>query len=715
MSNDETGRLDPFVVSLNHGETFGVFGRQGDIYNEGDTPQGLFFEGSRHISLLEFELDGSKPLLLSSTIREDNDCLTVDLANRKFTSKFDAHQNEIPESTIHIKKTKKIKNEAFYESMTFQNFNMFTTTFSCVIKFGADFSDVFELRGFKCETPTQSPRALLKDGALIFCYHGRDGILRSSEIRFEGAKIDAGNEKATFTLELAPMESKTIDLSVVFSRQVPDSKAYLFEGELNRKSLSLSDLKTKLPGISTSNPHFNHWVARSSLDLMALMSCYGDNLYPMAGVPWYNTPFGRDGIITAFQTLFAAPFIAKNTLLFLAHYQAKTQNDLADAEPGKILHELRKGELANIGALPFKKYYGAVDSTFLYIWLSGLYFFRSGDRKTLDKIWPSIENALAWIQESADLDGDGFFEYQKRNPAGLDNQCWKDSWDSISHRDGKLAETPLALCEVQGYAYQAFLSAKKLYQLKGERDKAEFYDKQANKLKDQFNKKFWSRENGFYALALDGKKKPCHVFSSNPGHALSTRIADTEKAKIVGDRLFESDLFSGWGVRTLGSDEKRFNPMSYHNGSVWPHDNSLIAYGLKKYGQISNFNKLTTALFDTAVNMDLMRLPELFCGFDRTGNEPPTLYPVSCAPQAWASGVVFMLIESMLGLNIKRHKKEIGFDRPCLPEFLDWIEILDICLGDEGTFSLLAKRVSEDEATVEIFSRPAGWKVFISK
>ena len=711
MAMEESRYLDPFVMSLNHGETFGVFDRQGDIVDIGKTPQGIFFEGSRHLSLMDFELHGTKPMLLSSTIREDNDSLTVDLANRE----FEAGNKRVPESTIHVKKTKNVRNEVFYEELYFKNFNPFRVEFVCSIRFGADFRDLFELRGFGCDVKRNQTEYALEEGELFFSYLGRDDIQRITRIACFDEKAHFEKDELRFSVELDPFEVRDTCFRIAFSKKVPRDKIQIYEEDLQRAHLSIPTLKKRLPTIETSNAHLNHWIKRSGLDLLALMSCYGEELYPMAGVPWYNTPFGRDGLITAFQTLFVAPFLAKNVLLFLARHQALEDDPMADAEPGKILHELRRGELANIGALPFRKYYGSVDSTFLFIWLVGLYYFRTGDRETLERLWPALDKALLWADEYGDLDGDGFYEYKKRNPAGLDNQCWKDSWDSISHFDGTYAKAPLALCEVQGYAYRAFVMAKRLYEQRGNLEKALRYLKKANAIKAKFNQEFWVEEMDFLALALDHKKLACEVFSSNAGHCLATGIVDYEKGKILGDRLFAPDLFSGWGIRTLGANEKRFNPMSYHNGSVWPHDNSFIAYGLKRYGQVSNFNRLFKAMYETTLNMELMRLPELFCGFDRVANESPTLYPVSCSPQAWASGVVFLLLGSMLGLKIKPLSRIVSFDQPSLPDFLDWVEVRELPLGSSGEIFFTVRRVSEEESTVEIFERPEGWKVSINK
>src|SRR5690606_2261305 len=418
------------------------------------------------------------------------------------------------------------------------------------------------------------------------------------------------------------------------------------------------------------NSQFNHWINRSEIDLISLLAETPHGKYPYAGVPWYNTPFGRDGIITAIETLWLAPEISKDVLLFLARNQADALIPEQDAEPGKILHEARNSEMANTGEVPFKQYYGTIDATPLFIMLAGMYYERTADIELIKAIWPNIKSALHWIDNYGDLDGDGFVEYKFKAKNGLTNQGWKDSFDAVMHKDGRLADPPIALCEVQGYVFSAKKHAAKLARVLNDEALSIRLDREAEKLKQIFNEKFWDDELNCYVLALDGEKKPCRVVSSNAGQCLFTGIADYDKAAKLAEVLLSNDMFTGWGIRTLSSAEARFNPMSYHNGSVWPHDNALIAYGLSLYGFTEHSLKIMEALFDSSLYIDLQRLPELFCGFKRRPNEGPTAYPVACSPQAWSVAVVFMLLQACFRIDVNALTKTITFNKPVLPPYL---------------------------------------------
>ncbi|HXZ86474.1 MAG TPA: amylo-alpha-1,6-glucosidase, partial [Myxococcota bacterium] len=433
--------------------------------------------------------------------------------------------------------------------------------------------------------------------------------------------------------------------------------------------------------VESSNPAFDEWVRRSALDLAMMTAQTAHGPFPYAGVPWFCTPFGRDSLISAFQVLWLDPGLARGVLRFLAAHQADRHDRSDDAEPGKIVHEMRGGEMPGLGEVPFAHYYGSVDATPWFLMLASAYHERTADDDLLRELWGNLERALDWLDGAGDPDGDGFVEYLQRSPSGLSNQGWKDSRESIMHADGTLAEGPIALCEVQAYVYAAKQGIARVARQLGKELLADRLERAARALRESFERTFWCDDLGTYALALDGKKQPCRVKSSNAGHALLGGIASSERAATLARTLMADDMFSGWGVRTLSASESRFNPISYHNGSVWPHDNALIAHGLARYGAVGAAGRLLDALFDASRAIRDARLPELLCGFARVPRESPILYPVACSPQAWSASCVFLALQSVLRISVDARRRQVRLSRPMLPSFLDHVTIRDLSVG----------------------------------
>jgi glycogen debranching enzyme len=662
---------------LKHGDTFAVFDSFGDIGALPTGEDGVFHRDTRHLSRFQFALNGFQPLLLGSNVRDDNVVLTVDLTNPDI---YHDQRLWLPKDTVHIIRSIFLWDGTAHQRISARNFGVESVELTFSFSFAADFLDLFEVRGMRRAQRGESQVVVRGQNAVEFTYRGLDAKLRRTRLLFEPAPKMLASNVASYTIRLAPDEHASIFCAATSSIEGEKTALPFFKA----MQASLRERKEQTLGVTTvdtSNDVFNEILCRSAADLDMLVTTTAEGRYPYAGIPWYSTTFGRDGIITAIELLWCNPSLARGVLRRLAAHQAVQADPASDAEPGKILHEMRSGEMAALGEVPFSLYYGTVDATPLFVMLACLYVERTGDEETLRAVWPHVEAALAWCDGPADRDGDGFVEYYRATEHGLANQGWKDSHDAIFHADGRLAEGPIALVEVQGYVYAAKRLASRAARMLGRYDRAEALDAQAAKLADAFDAAFWRPELGLYALALDGEKRPCDVRTSNAGHALFTGIARPERAAAVARCLVDREFFSGWGVRTVASTEQRYNPMSYHNGSIWPHDNALIALGLAQYDLKGPVDRIFRGLFDAAVYMDLRRLPELFCGFKRRRGRGPTLYPVACSPQAWAAATPFALLQASLGLEFDSQKCEIRLRNPRLPAFLDEVTIRNLCLA----------------------------------
>ncbi|HLZ90649.1 MAG TPA: amylo-alpha-1,6-glucosidase [Candidatus Acidoferrum sp.] len=674
---------------LKYGDTFAVFNRYGDIEPLGTSRFGLFHAETRHLSRLTLRLNQKQPLLLSSTIREDNAFLSVDLTNVDTPLDGEA---ELARGTVHLFRLQFLRSATCYQYFRLLNYGLQPVKVCLLVQFEADFADIFEVRGTHRARKGQRLPALAEGNRVVLSYRGLDDVLRATCLEFAPSPAALSTSEAVFQVTLQPKEEQSVSCTIGCERNgqpltvAPFSSAFRgLEQQFERPGIDEC-------AITTPSETFNAWLTRSSADLRMLIEGNPEGPYPYAGVPWFNTVFGRDGIITALECLWMAPRIAEGVLKYLAETQATEEVPERDAEPGKILHEMRRGEMSVMNEVPFARYYGSVDSTPLFVMLAGAYFRRTANLAFLKEVWPNIKRAIQWIDTYGDRDQDGFVEYEQRSSKGLVQQGWKDSYDSIFHADGRMADAPIALCEVQGYVYAAKRSAAVIARAFQEIDLAERLEAQAQALREKFDQAFWCAELGMYALALDGKKKQCQVRSSNAGHALLCRIAKEERAKTLVTSLMSEETYSGWGIRTIGAAEARYNPMSYHNGSVWPHDNALIGLGFSLYGFHQQASEVLHGLFEVSRSVELQRLPELFCGFHkRPGANGPTLYPVACAPQAWSAGAVFMLLRACLGMTLRAPERQICFDHPVLPTGLDQVQIENLRLVDASVDVLVQR------------------------
>jgi glycogen debranching enzyme len=693
--------------TLKDGDTFAVVDTYGDIGASAGDADGLFHNDTRFLSHLELLVDGQPPLLLGSNLRDDNSLLSIDLTNPDF---YVDGRIVLHKDLLHISRTIFLWHDVAYQRLAVRNHGDREIALSLSILYRSDFADVFEVRGMRRPRRGSTTQRVIGADRVLLLYTGLDGASRSTTLTFDPPPSELAPRKAVYRLDLAPGEMCPIFLAIGCNQPADRRPVGFTKGLLSVRRELREDTREGTT-VETSNALMNEVLCQAAADLQMLMTETPEGRYPYAGIPWYSTTFGRDGLITALQMLWYDPGVAQGVLRRLAAYQATKDDPMSDAQPGKILHEMRRGEMAALHEVPFGLYYGSVDATPLFVLLAGLYGERTNDLETVAGLWPAIEAALGWIDGLGDPDGDGFIEYRRATELGLLNQGWKDSYDAVFHADGRLAEGQIALAEVQGYVFAAKTVIARCARRLGRVDEARRLEDDAKRLVRRFNEAFWCPEIGTYALALDGAKQPCRVRTSNAGQLLFTGIVPPDRAAQVAAGLLQPHFFSGWGIRTVAKGEARYNPMSYHNGSVWPHDNALIALGLARYGLKRPVEQLFKALFDAATYMDLRRLPELFCGFQRQPSRGPTLYPVACSPQAWASATPFSLIEASLGLELDPQHHEVRFCNPGLPAFLDEVTLRNLRLGDSSVD--IKVRRHRDDVSLEIL-RTHGTKLQIS-
>ncbi len=696
---------------LSHEDLFGVFDLSGDIPPAGLEDLGLFFHGMRHLDRFEIRLNGDFPLFLSSRVSDDNVQLVSEMTNADVTRDG---LIVIPRDTVALRRTKILVEDRLYESIELESFHDAEVRCELLLMVSADFSDIFELRGLRrAQHGELLPPELGRHG-ILFRYRGRDGRERATRITVDGPLERFGATGFLQPITLAPGERLRLEISIAceLAGTPPTPPRHYDEAERARRTTEHAWLDGQA-SVESSNQFFNDFMARSTADVAMLRSTRDGAPYVYAGIPWFATMFGRDGIITALETLAFAPEIARGTLHRLAALQGSEENAARDEQPGKIVHEVRDDEMAACGEVPFGRYYGSVDSTPLFLVLGAAYVRRTGDLATAETLWPSFERALQWIERYGDRDGDGYVEYCRESPQGLANQGWKDSHDAVFHRDGRIAEPPIALVEVQGYVYAAWRGMASLAGRLGKTALARDLTAAAAELRRRFHRDFWMEDERYFAIALDAEKRRCEIVTSNPGHCLWSGIVEPDRAGTVAARLMASDVFCGWGIRTVSERAARFNPMSYHNGSVWPHDNALAAAGMRRYGAIDGALRVLSGLFDTSLFVEHARLPELFCGFERRPHGTPVPYPVACRPQAWAAASPFLLLQAVLGLRFDPAARRIVFHRPALPPWLEWLVIRNLQLGGGAVDVRLSG--PRRSSSVEVLRRTGELEVLIRK
>jgi glycogen debranching enzyme len=661
----ETGepRAPQRLYALKDRDTFLVADAFGDVLGVGD---GLFHDDTRILSHYRLFLGSHPPSLLSAAIARDNVFFTSHSANQRLP--FPGGPMA-PPGVLHIERKRFLWGERLFERIRMVNYSRDEVIIPLVFEFDADFADMFEVRGLtRAERGHRHPAEI--DGRSVSVrYTGLDGADRRSVITFSDPPYRLSEHRADFMYPMGPESRLELYLEIGVEPG-PAPTRERFRGHAATARFSMRTRGRHGARFRTSGRLFSEWIEKSKADLALLTTEMATGPYPYAGIPWFSTTFGRDAIITAWQVLWFDPSLARGVLSFLAHHQATEVSAFRDSAPGKIMHEARRGEMAVLGEVPFERYYGGVDTTPLFVALAGAYAERTGDQALIERLWPNLLAAIGWIETYGDTDGDGLIDYARGAASGLANQGWKDSQDSVFHADGRYATGPIALVEVQGYAFAAYQAMAVLARGRGEMEQAATWTEKAERIRQAVESRFWMDDVDFYAIAVDGDGELCRVLTSNPGHLLLMRLPAPERARAVTERLLTRAFASGWGVRTLGVGEARFNPMSYHNGSIWPHDTALAVLGMSHYGERKGVVALTAAMFETAANWE-MRLPELFCGFARHPGEPPVAYPVACLPQAWAAGAVFMMLQACLGLTVDGEKGRVTFVDPHLPIGID--------------------------------------------
>ncbi len=657
------------TLTLRNDDCFGLFNEIGDIDAESRTEAGLYRAGVRHLSRFTLTLSGQRPLLLSANPRDDNVLLTVNLTNAD--ARGEGGRIVLPRGTLYVTRSRFIWEGVCYESIRVRNFALTTISVELVVRFACDFENIIDVRAQRRVDAGRKRFERVENDSVIQGYLGTDEVVRETVVDCHTTPDAISADSLKYRLQIGSRGEKNIALAVGCRSAASPVQIATFTRSLAAAEDAARNGAPQT-SVDSTDPQFNAWVQRSAADINMLLTMTPHGRVPAAGLPWLDATFGRDAIVTALETLWMWPGIARNVLRFLAATQCTDTFPANGAEPGKILNEARGGDIA-------PNYFG-VDTTPLFVLLAAAYFTRTADLEFITELWPSITAALSWIDVYGDIDGDGFVETRVR--AGYATQHgWKSSPDAVFHADGQLAQGALALCEVQGYVYGAKLGAARIARSLGEMPRAIALVEAAQALQARFNSAFWCDDIETFALALDGAKQPCRVRTSNPGHCLYSGVAHAERARQIIAGFGDEQMFSGWGVRTVAESELRFNPMAYHNGAIWPHDNALLAAGAARYDDKAFALRILVAQFEAARHFDLLRMPELFCGFRRRGREAPLHLPVACSPQSVAAGATYLLLQSILGITIDALDRQIVLAHPVVPEGIDEIRVRNLSVG----------------------------------
>ncbi|UCZ52477.1 amylo-alpha-1,6-glucosidase [Bacillus shivajii] len=685
--------MDNFV--LRDQDLFLVANINGEV-DPSEDGVGLYTKDTRFLSENRLMINGEKPALLSKQPQANH--LT------SFRYMYEVHD----QGAIEIVREPLISNGVFYEKMTFTNYFPTEYQFESVIQFQADFKDMFLVRGFRGGNVGELTGTNQEGNSLVFSYKGKDDLLRKTKVSWDTQLPSSVNGNCVqFDVNLQAKESVEVVVKVTplfGDNEVVETETY----EIARNNLTkkYEGWYASLPTVVTDDQQFMDMYGQAVDDLQMLLVDIGYGDTTVAGIPWYAVPFGRDSIITALFMLSVKPEIAKNTLKTLAAYQGKENNPEKDEEPGKIMHELRFGELSNTGQTPFTPYYGTVDATSLFLVLATEYYHWTKDDNFIKEIKPHLDMALEWVRSKEKSLDNPFVQYKRNAEKGIPNQGWKDSSNSMVHKDGSYAESPIALIEVQGYVYAAKKGLSAVYAELGYSNEGEVLAEEATSLLSEIENYFWMEDEGYYAMALDGDNGQVGSVSSNTGHLL---FADVDHKDEIVHRLFGSQLNSGYGVRTMSSSEKGYYPMSYHNGSVWPHDNGMILIGLQKHHFNSASRQLMTQLLEASLHFEDQRLPELYCGHDRGEEDLLVPYLTTCSPQAWAAATAILYVQMIAGVKPNALNKTIEVKPNLLDSMNEWT-IEDMKVGF-GKLSLKVQRNSDDSVTFEVIENSTGYEI----